>query len=145
MILEKLDRSRIFSKLDEMIQYVKELRDMLPEEEEYQHNLIKRRASEKTIEVAIESLIDVSAMIVSSQKLGLPANEENIFDILIENGILSKKRGEILKDMKGFRNILIHRYAHIDDVIVHHNLNNFLDDFYEFKDAIESYMSKQKS
>lgn len=145
MILEKLDRLRILSKLDEMIQYVKELRDMLPEEEEYQRNLIKRRASEKTIEVAIESLIDVSAMIVSSQKLGLPANEENIFDILIENGILSKKLGEILKDMKGFRNILIHRYAHIDDVIVHHNLNNFLDDFYEFKDAIESYMSKQKS
>ncbi len=145
MILEKLDRSRILSKLDEMIQYVKELRDMLPEEEEYQHNLIKRRASEKTIEVAIESLIDVSAMIVSSQKLGLPANEENIFDILIENGILSKKLGEIMKDMKGFRNILIHRYAHIDDVIVHHNLNNFLDDFYEFKDAIESYMSIQKS
>ncbi len=143
--MEKLDRSRILSKLDEMIQYVKELRDMLPEEEEYQHNLIKRRASEKTIEVAIESLIDVSAMIVSSQKLGLPANEENIFDILIENGILSKKLGEIMKDMKGFRNILIHRYAHIDDVIVHHNLNNFLDDFYEFKDAIESYMSIQKS
>lgn len=145
MILEKLDRSRILSKLDEMIQYVKELRDMLPEEEEYQHNLIKRRASEKTIEVAIESLIDVSAMIVSSKKLGLPANEENIFDILIENGILCKKLGEILKDMKGFRNILIYRYAHIDDVIVHHNLNTILDDFYEFKDAIESYMSKQKS
>lgn len=145
MILEKLDRSRILSKLDEMIQYVEELRDMLPEEEEYQHNLIKRRASEKTIEMAIESLIDVSAMIVSSQKLGLPANEENIFDILIENGILSNKLGKILKDMKGFRNILIHRYAHIDDVIVHHNLNNFSDDFYEFKDAVESYISKQKS
>ena len=145
MILEKLDRSRILLKLDEMIQYVEELRDMLPEEEEYQHNLIKRRASEKTIEVAIESLIDVSAMIVSSQQLGLPANEGNIFDILIENGILSKKLGEILKDMKGFRNILIHRYARIDDVIVHHNLSNFLDDFYEFKDAVESYIRKQKS
>ena len=143
--MEKLDRSRILLKLDEMIQYVEELRDMLPEEEEYQHNLIKRRASEKTIEVAIESLIDVSAMIVSSQQLGLPANEGNIFDILIENGILSKKLGEILKDMKGFRNILIHRYARIDDVIVHHNLSNFLDDFYEFKDAVESYIRKQKS
>jgi len=95
--------------------------------------------------VAIESLIDVSAMIVSSQKLGLPANEENIFDILIENGILSNNLGEIIKDMKGFRNILIHRYAHIDDGIVHHNLNNFLNDFYEFKDSVELYLSKQKS
>lgn len=95
--MEKLDRSRILSKLDEMITYVEELRDMLLEEKEYHHNLSKRRACEKTIEVAIESLIDVSAMIVSSQKLGLPANEENIFDILIENGILSKKQGEILR------------------------------------------------
>lgn|GEM_PF-3687542 len=33
MIVEKLDRSRILSKLDEMITYVEELRDMLPEEE----------------------------------------------------------------------------------------------------------------
>ena len=85
--MERSDRERIFTKLDEMTRYVQELHEMLPEEEEYLHDLIKRRACEKTVEVAIESLIDVSAMIVSAQKLGLPSNEENIFDILIENGI----------------------------------------------------------
>lgn len=139
------DRVRILSKLDEMIRYVEELKEMLPEKEEYLQDLIKRRACEKTIEVAIESLIDVSAMIISMQKLGLPTSEENIFDILIEKRILSKGLGEKLKDMKGFRNVLIHRYAHVDDEIVYHNLSNYLDDFYEFKKIIELYLKKEKS
>lgn len=56
--MEKPDRERIFAKLDEMTRYVEELKEMLPEEEEYLQNLIKRRACEKTIEVAIESLIE---------------------------------------------------------------------------------------
>jgi len=139
--LEKSDRVRILSKLDEMKKYVDELHSMLPEQEEYQQDLIKRRACEKTVEVAIESLIDVSAMIVSAQQFGLPENEENILDMLIEKKVLSIKLGEKLKDMKGFRNILIHRYGHVDDEIVYHNLSSYMDDFYEFENAVELYLS----
>src|SRR5659263_467824 len=120
-----------------MIKYVEELQSMLPDQEEYQQDLIKRRACEKTIEVAIESLIDVSAMIVSAQQFGLPENEENIFDMLIEKKVLSSKFGEKLKDMKGFRNILIQRYGHVDDEIVFHNLSGCMDDLYEFETAVE--------
>lgn len=143
-MMEKKNRIRIFSKLDEMIRYVEELKDMLPCEDEYSRDLVKRRACEKTVEVAIESLIDVAAMIVSAEKFGLPSSEEGIFDILIERKILSKEFGERLKDLKGFRNVLIHRYAHVVDDIVYHNLNNYLDDFYKFNVAIEAYMDKQE-
>lgn len=140
--MEKPDRERIFAKLDEMIRYVEELKEMLPEEEEYLQNLIKRRACEKTIEIAIESLIDVSAMIVSAERFGLPASEESILDILVEKKVLSKELGERLKDMKGFRNILIHRYAHVDDEIVYQNLTDYLDDFNKFGKVIELYLEK---
>ena len=140
--MEKPDRERIFAKLDEMTRYVEELKEMLPEEEEYLQNLIKRRACEKTIEAAIESLIDVSAMIVSAQRFGLPASEESILDILVERNVLSKGSGERLKDMKGFRNILIHRYAHVDDGIVYGNLTDYLDDFSKFNRTIQSYMER---
>ena len=135
---------RILSKLDEMIKYIDELHDMLPDQEEYQQDLIKRRACEKTVEVAIESLIDVSAMIVSAQQFGLPQNEENIFDMLIEKKVLSSELGEKLKDMKGFRNILVHRYGHVDDEIVYHNLSICMNDFYEFENAIKSYLMNKK-
>jgi len=135
---------RIFSKLDEMIGYIKELKEMLPDKEEYLQHLIKRRACEKTIEVAIESLIDVSAMIVSAEKFGLPASEEGIFDILAGKMVISRKFGEKLKNLKGFRNVLIHRYPHIADDMVYYYLTNYLDDFYMFKSTIESYLEKQE-
>lgn len=118
--MEKSDRVCILSKLDNMIKYVEELQSMLPDqEEEYQQDLIKRSACEKTIEVAIESLIDVCAMIVSAQQK--------------------------LKDMKGFRNILIHRYGHVDDEMVYHNLSSCMNDFYEFENFIKLYLQKQKN
>lgn len=143
--MEESDRVRILSKVDEMIKYIEELQSMLPDQEEYQQDLIKRRACEKTIEVAIDSLIDVSAMIVSAQQFGLPENEENILDILIEKKVLSSKSGEKLKDMKGFRNILVHRYGHVDDEIVYHNLSSCINDFYEFENDIKLFLQKQKN
>lgn len=136
---------RIFSKLDEMIGYVEELKEMFPEDEEdYLQDLVSRRACEKTIEVAIDSLIDASAMVVSAEKFGLPASEEGIFDILVRRKVISRDFGEILKDLKGFRNILIHRYAHVADDIVYYNLSKYLDDFYLFKSIIESYLEIEK-
>ncbi len=142
--MEKSDCVRILSKLDRMKKYVEELQSMLPDQEEYQQDLIRRRACEKTIEVAIESLIDVCAMIVSAQQFGLPENEEDIFDILIEKRVLNSKFGEKLKDMKGFRNILIHRYGHVDDEMVYNNLSSCINDFYEFEKYIKLYLQDQK-
>lgn len=140
--MEKSDRVRILSKLDRMIKYVEELQSILPDQEEYQQDLIIRRASEKTIEVAIESLIDVCAMIVSTRHFGLPENEENIFDMLIEKNVISGEFGEKLKDMKGFRNILIHRYGHVDDEMVYFNISSCMNDFYEFKKYIKLYLQE---
>ena len=98
----------------------------------------------KNSEVAIESLIDVSAMVISVYRLGLPANVDNIFDILVKANVLNKEIGERLKDLKGFRNILIHRYTHIDDEIVYYNLSNHLNDFTEFFNAITSYLKSMR-
>ena len=142
--MDKLDRERIFAKLDEMVRYIQELQDMLPNKKEYLQNLIIRRACEKTIEIAIEMVIDVSAMIISAEKFGLPSSEENIFEKLVEYKAIDKELGEKLKDMKGFRNILIHRYADIDDEIVFENLRDSLDDFLEFKKVIEVFLEKNR-
>ncbi len=64
--------------------------------------------------------------------------------MLIEKKVLSSKFEENLKDMKGFRNILIHRYGDVDDEIVYHNLSSYMNDFYEFENAVKSYLKKQK-
>jgi len=40
--------------------------------------------------------------------------------------------------MKGFRNILIHRYADVDNELVYHNLKDHLTDFYDFEESVKA-------
>lgn len=134
-------RKRILLKLDDMVDYVEELETMLPPSLEiYNSDLVKRRACEKTVEAAIETLIDVAMMIVSSEKMGLPYSEENIFDLLEKNNILDKRLSSNVKKMKGFRNVLIHRYANVDDELVYNNIKQHLDDFYVFEKQIKNFL-----
>jgi len=48
---------------------------------------------------------------------------------------------EKLRLMRGFRNILVHRYAEVDDELVFENLKN-IGDFREFKEQIISFLKK---
>ena len=138
-------RKRILVKLDEMKQYVEDLEMMIPRSlEDYEEDLIIRRACERTVEAAIETVLKVSAMIISSEKMGLPQNEETIFDLLKKQQVISSTLSSKLKKMKGFRNLLIHRYEHIKDDLVYEFINNQIDDFYEFEKTIKSYLSSNE-
>jgi uncharacterized protein YutE (UPF0331/DUF86 family) len=138
--LNEEDKARIELKLEEMMNYIYELQEMMPSDEEYYTNLVRRRACEKTIEIAIDSLIDIASMIVASERFGLPIDEGNIIDLIAEHNVIDKELGEKIKDMKGFRNILVHRYGHVDDEIVYRILLTGLSDFHDFEKQVDRYL-----
>jgi uncharacterized protein YutE (UPF0331/DUF86 family) len=140
LALNEEDKVRIEMKLEEMMKYIYELQEMMPSDEEYYTNLVRRRACEKTIEIALDSLIDIASMIVASERFGLPTDEGNIIDLIVEHKVIDKKLGEKIKDMKGFRNILVHRYGHVDDEIVYLILSTGLNDFYDFEKQVDRYL-----
>ena len=141
--MDSKERGRVLVKLNDMVRYIEELEAMLPPKEDYLLDLVKRRACEKTVEAAIETLVDVAAMIVSSEKLGLPADEESIFDLLSEKRILSEGLCKNAKRMKGFRNILIHRYAETNNELVYSNLKQHIDDFYDFEKQVKLFLKSK--
>jgi len=141
--MDEMYRKRMLFKLEDMIRYVEELKEMLPSKDDYILDLIRRRACEKTVEAAIETLIDIAAMIVSSEKMGLPKDEESIFDILNKKKVLDTEICKKAKEMKGFRNILVHRYADADNETVYNNLNQHIADFYEFELQVRHYLKKK--
>ncbi|WP_321211142.1 HepT-like ribonuclease domain-containing protein [Methanothermobacter sp. DP] len=53
----------------------------------------------------------------SDLKLGVPGEDEDVFENLMRENIINEKMGEKLRAMKAFRNILAHRYGKIDDKI----------------------------
>jgi uncharacterized protein YutE (UPF0331/DUF86 family) len=131
-----LDRERLLTKIDVLDTYLKELREILPASFEEYKRIEKRRACERLLQVAIECAIDICGLIVIGLRLGLPAEEDDLFDKLEQAGIITSSRKESLKKMKGFRNILVHEYGHVDNMIVYEILQNNLNDFEAFKQEI---------
>ncbi|MCK5591627.1 MAG: DUF86 domain-containing protein, partial [Candidatus Pacebacteria bacterium] len=62
-------------------------------------------------------------------------------DILGRNGIIDDEMKAKLKGMKGFRNIIVHRYAGIDDRLSYEFLSEKLVDFEEFILKITNFMN----
>lgn len=128
---------KVLLKIEEMETYLNELEDLMPSDENtYIHDLKIKRACEKTIELAIETVIDIISIIVSYRKLGVPQDEDSLIDILKDNKVISNSLAKRIKEMKGFRNILIHKYGHVDDKLVYRFITNEIKDFFSFSKEI---------
>jgi len=131
-----LDRERLLAKMDVLDGYLRELREILPASFEEYKKVEKRRACERLLQVSIECVIDICGLMVIGLRLGLPAEEDDLFEKLEQAGIITSSRKESLKKMKAFRNILVHEYGHVSDAIVYEILQNNLNDFEAFKQEI---------
>ncbi len=81
-------------------------------------------------------------MLVQSLKLGLPAEEDDIFEKLVRAGVISDEVAKTLKRMKGFRNILVQEYGRVDDRIVFDTVIGRTDDFKAFKHEVLKALQK---
>ena len=136
-----LDRERVLVKIDQLEGYLKELREIVPEDFATYQKVEKRRACERLLQISIEAVIDVCHLLVAGLRLGIPAEEDDLFDKLREVGIISSQMKETLKEMRGFRNILVHEYARIDEQIVFEAVKTKLGDFEAFKQEVLRYLS----
>ena len=67
-------------------------------------------------------------VLLKELKIGPPQNEENAFDLL--SGRITNI--EKLKEMRGFRNILVHKYGTIKDKLVYNFASEEREDFHNF-------------
>ncbi|HDD46545.1 MAG TPA: DUF86 domain-containing protein [Candidatus Aenigmarchaeota archaeon] len=136
-----MDKERIVSKLDELELYLNELKSIMPKSYKEYLRIEKKRSCERLLQILIECVIDISSLIVKELRLGLPSGEEDLFEKLEKKGIVSHAMKEKIKKMKGFRNILVHRYAEIDDELVFENLKK-IEDFERFEREIKMFLKK---
>ena len=94
----------------------------------------------KRVEFCIEDVFDICAIINTDLELGIPGGDEDIVENLVKNRILNEEMMGKLKAMKGFRNIVVHRYGVIDDKIAFEILKKNLQDFYRFISEIEEFL-----
>ena len=91
----------------------------------------------KRLEYVLQSIFDICAIINRYLRLGIPPNDDDIILNLVNTGIVTTYMGELLRDMKGMRNILVHQYGRINDVIIFEVFMTQLDDITSLCNHIE--------
>jgi uncharacterized protein YutE (UPF0331/DUF86 family) len=89
-----------------------------------------------TLQLAIQAALDVASHIVADERLGEPANNAQLFKLLVINQWLPGTLGDSLRAMAGFRNVLVHGYQSVDKQLVRDVVEHRLDDLLNFVSAI---------
>ena len=88
----------------------------------------EQRFVEHTLQVAIQAALDVASHIVSDRRLGEPRTNRELFDLLQRDGWIEDPLTAALRNMAGFRNVLVHGYEAVDlgvvEEIVTHRLGD---------------------
>ena len=104
-----------------------------------------QRIIERTLQMMIETCVDIAGHIVSDKEYRIPATYADTFKVLEENGILSEELYIKMEKMAKFRNIIVHQYDKVDAEIVVGILNRNLQDFLYYKEAIISFIKAERS
>ena len=135
-----VDRDRLLAKLDELDGYLAELRSIVPDRLEDYLKVEKKRACERLLQVAVEAVLDACALLVAGLRLGLPGEEDDLFTKLASRGVVSAPTADILRRMRGLRNILVHEYGRINDPLVFEVVQRRLGDFDAFKREVLAFL-----
>ena len=130
-------------KMQEIAEGVSLVQEHLPESAEEFRNLgLVKDGIYKRIEFAIEDVFDICAILNTDLALGVPGEDEDILVHLVEKKILSGVMQEKIHAMRGFRNIVVHRYGSIDDPLAYRLLKENIGDFFLFNAEIEQALEK---
>jgi uncharacterized protein YutE (UPF0331/DUF86 family) len=107
---------------------------------EYQGDWKTQRIIERTLQMMVETCLDIAGHIISDEGFRVPDSYADMFRILHENSIISKNRLPVMEKMAKFRNVVGHQYEKIDPEIVVTILNKHLPDFQKYRDSITAHL-----
>jgi len=133
------DPDLIVKKLALIETCVRELR-ALARPAEIASDKVQERFVEHTLQIAIQCALDVASHIVSDERMGEPRTNRELVDFLERNSWIPVDLAKVLRQMVGFRNILVHGYQAVDLAIVSDVVEHRLDDLLRFVQVIRSRM-----
>jgi uncharacterized protein YutE (UPF0331/DUF86 family) len=110
--------------------------------EELERDLKEERFVEHTLQLGIQAALDAASHIVSDERLGEPRTNRELFTLLGRSGILSLPLVEVLEEMAGFRNVVVHGYQDVNLAVVRDVLEHRLDDLLAFSAALRAWLTR---
>lgn len=137
------DKELINIRIDVIEKNLREIERIIGEgEEKFLKDYRTTLAGKHALLESIEACIDIGNHIIASFGLRRPEDYRDIFAILEENKTIPKSLSERLQEMAGFRNLLVHYYAKVDNKKVFAILKEDAKDMQEFIKTILKFISK---
>ena len=121
--------------------YVSDLRSLQDvDAQTYSENLLIRRTVERTLQLGVQASLDIGQHIIAQEGFRTPDDNKDVFVVLSEENVIPAELLPDLIRMARFRNLIVHDYARIDNLIVHSILRHRLGDFDRYAQAIVHYL-----
>ena len=140
-----MKQQKLKEKLDEIVSYYDEFLEDFPKESVFEEERLVRRGIEKTVELMADAIIDAAMTLISMDNMNKPKDSREAIRLLEEKGVLSRKTSLKVQDFISFRNLLVHRYARIDESKEYQSLSTEHQDIIAFVKEVETYLKRKKS
>ena len=141
-----VDDTLILRKLSELDEYYKQIAEYKKiTVAQYSGDWKVQRIIERTLQMMIETCVDIAGHIISDKGYRIPKSYSDTFLVLKENDILSDGLFSSVEKMAKLRNIVVHHYDKVDAEIVVGILKKDLKDLTGFRDAIVSFIKSEKA
>jgi uncharacterized protein YutE (UPF0331/DUF86 family) len=141
-----VDETLILRKLSELDEYYKQITEYKKITiSQYSGDWKVQRIIERTLQMMIETCVDIAGHIISDKGFRIPKSYSDTFLVLRENDILGKELFSSVDKMAKFRDIVVHHYDKVDAEIVVGILKKDLKDLTGFRDAIVSFLKTENT
>ena len=133
--------TRIRQKITEIEQSVELIESHIPSSlDEFENSGLLKDGIYKRLEFVIQNILDIITQFHKEGNSDVPGSYDDIIYHLHKKKIFSPSIIVLLKEMKGLRNILVHRYGTINDEIIYTVITTKLDDIYKVLTAITKHL-----
>ena len=136
-MVEKQTIERRLFKLEQSLRKLKELSKVSWDEYVKDEGLQDR--AERNLQIAAQLCIDIGSHVIADRGYRPPYGYGDIFAVLMEEGLLPEALANTMKQIAGFRNVLVHDYLDIDPKIVYDSLKK-IDDFKMFAKHVLAWL-----
>lgn len=142
----ELDLHRIAQKVGDIKESLAVLREYAArKDEQFLANSEAVRSARYAFIVLIEAATNIAAHLCARLFHKAPASYAETFLVLAEQGCLDRDLAHRLAKMAGFRNLLVHRYADVDDSHMLRIMRNNLGDVEEYVKAVQRLVKVKKA
>lgn len=133
---------RRLRRLDERLRRLRELGER--PRGDFLEDPVVQAAAERLLQVTIQIVLDVGAHVLADRGVVDWEEYRAVPERLAEEGILPPELADRLVRAAGQRNVLVHLYTEVDPDLVYETLQEELDDFVAFAEAIHRLLEEEQ-